>query len=296
MKRRFFPALALLLALCTLLCSCDIFNFGTPPNEPPIQLENIPEYDGSKLYVVINGNEPFFTDEEKKTVKSYESYSALDSLGRCGTAIACIGKDIMPNEEREPLYIEPSGWVQAKYDGVYLYNRCHLIGFQLTGENNNEKNLITGTDEMNKLAMLPFENMVDDYIEETGNHVMYRVTPIYKSQYDLVASGVLMEGWSVEDEGESICFNIYCYNAQPGVIINYLDGTSRAEGSLDAGGDDTTESSDTYILNTSSKKIHKPTCSGVGGMLEENKEEFSGDIQEKINEGYKACGICKPLE
>ena len=163
------------------------------------------------------------------TTSSFERYAPLDSLGRCGVAYANIGKDIMPTEERGSIgMVKPSGWHSIRYenvDGKYLYNRCHLIGYQLSAENANTSNLITGTRYLNIQGMLPFENMVADYIRETGNHVLYRVTPIYEGD-NLVASGVLMEAYSVEDEGDGICFNVYCYNVQPGIVIDYATGAS----------------------------------------------------------------------
>lgn len=192
--------------------------------------DTIPAFSGDP-YIPINGNLPFFTEEEY-TEEAFEYYSELDELGRCGVTMACIGKEIMPTEERGEIgSVKPSGWVQGKYDhvdGRYLYNRCHLIGFQLAGENANEKNLITGTRYLNIEGMLPFENMVADYVRETGNHVLYRVTPIFLED-DLLASGVVMEGWSVEDGGEDICFCIFAYNVQPGVVIDYATGENHAE-------------------------------------------------------------------
>ncbi len=193
--------------------------------KPVIQMENIPPYWGEP-YVMINNNIPMFTKEEI-TKQSYEFYSELDLLGRCGMTMACIGKDLMPLEERGPIgMIRPSGWKLKKYDivdGKYIYNRCHLIGFQLTGENANEKNLITGTRYLNVEGMLPFENETAEYIRKTGNHVMYRVTPIFEGN-NLVASGVQMEALSVEDDGKGICFNLYVYNVQPGIEIDYKTG------------------------------------------------------------------------
>ena len=192
-----------------------------------VSLSEIPAYSG-EAYVVINENVPFFTDKEI-TDQSYESYSALDMYGRCGVTIACIGQDIMPTEERGAIgMIKPSGWHTVKYDivdGKYLYNRCHLIGYQLSGENANEKNLITGTRYLNVVGMLPFENEVAEYVEETGNHVMYRVTPIFEGN-NLVASGVEMEALSVEDNGQGVCFHVYVYNVQPGITIDYATGES----------------------------------------------------------------------
>lgn len=189
------------------------------------------EYDG-KSYIEINGNTPDFSNDEI-TEKSFESYSELDNLNRCGVAFACIGRDIMPTEPRGRIgMVKPSGWHIAKYDivdGKYLYNRCHLIGYQLSGENANEKNLITGTRYMNTIGMLPFENVVADYVEETGNHVMYRVTPFFEDD-NLVAKGVHMEAYSVEDNGTGVSFNIFVFNIQPGIEINYANGESRIVG------------------------------------------------------------------
>ena len=193
-------------------------------------IEEIPEFSGD-AYIAINGNVPFFMPEEI-TDESYEYYSELDKLGRCGVTMACIGIDIMPTEDRGEIgSVKPTGWQSVKYDcveGKYLYNRCHLIGFQLAGENANKRNLITGTRYLNIEGMLPFENLVADYVKETKNHVMYRVTPLFDGD-DLVAHGVLMEGWSVEDEGEGVCFCVYAYNAQPGILIDYQTGESREE-------------------------------------------------------------------
>ena len=194
-----------------------------------ITLEDVPDYSG-EAYCVVNDNIPFFVVTPDMT-DSFEVYTELDELGRCGVVYANIGPDLMPTEERGSISsVKPSGWVTAKYDfvdGKYLYNRCHLIGFQLTGENANRENLITGTRYMNVDGMLPFENMVADYIKETGNHVMYRVYPMFEGD-NLVAEGALMEAWSVEDEGEGICFNVFVYNIQPGVEINYATGESKA--------------------------------------------------------------------
>ena len=196
-----------------------------------VTLENIPAYSGSP-YVELNGNVPCFEESEHTTIP-FEYYSELDSLGRCQVAYANICLELMPTEERGQIgSIKPSGWHTIKYDcvdGKYLYNRCHLIGYQLAGENVNELNLITGTRYMNVEGMLPFENMVDDYVEETRNHVLYRVTPVYKGD-NLVASGVQMEAWSVEDQGKGICYNVYVYNVQPGIEIDYVTGDSYYRG------------------------------------------------------------------
>ena len=247
--------LALLVAFSVvLMSSCSIFNDikneiqdfvsdlmgddSTTETNSPVNVvvngnftyEDIPEYAG-EAYVSVNDSIPFFSDEDKNT-NVFETYSKLDSLGRCGVAYANICKELMPTDDREDIgNVTPSGWKQVKYDfisGKYLYNRCHLIGFQLAGENANPLNLITGTRYLNIDGMLPFENLVDDYVDETNNHVLYRVTPIFKGN-ELVCRGVLMEGFSVEDNGESICFCVFAYNVEPGVIINYADGSSQLD-------------------------------------------------------------------
>ncbi len=195
-----------------------------------ITIENIPEYSDC-AYVVLNNNTPDFAGIDGTV--SFEEYSPLDSLGRCGEAIASVGVDLMPTDDRGSIgSVKPSGWHTVKYDNVpgkYLYNRCHLIAYQLSGENSNELNLITGTRYLNVSGMLPFENMVADYVHETNNHVLYRATPIFKNN-ELVARGVVLEAYSVEDNGAGICFNIYAYNVQPGITINYLDGSSYLSG------------------------------------------------------------------
>lgn len=258
-----------------------------------VSIEAIPEYNGN-AYVVINDNIPAFTEADY-TTESFETYSDLDSLGRCGVAYANVGVDIMPTDDRGEIgHVKPTGWQSVKYDNVegkYLYNRCHLIGFQLTGENANKCNLITGTRYFNVDGMLPFENMVADYVKETQNHVLYRVTPFYEGN-DLVASGAQMEAWSVEDNGEGICFNVYVYNIQPGIVIDYATGESRlAEQSATSG---EAEGNDVFVLNTSGKKFHLPTCSSATSMKAENREEYTGSREELISQGYEACGKCKP--
>lgn len=269
-------------------------DFATSSSEltgEKISLDNIPEYSGEP-YVVINDNEPYFDDLEL-TAKSYEFYSELDSLGRCGVVYACIGKDIMPVEERGSIgQVKPTGWHTVKYDvvdGKYLYNRCHLIGYQLTGENANEKNLITGTRSMNVDGMLPFENMVADYITETGNHVMYRVTPIFEGD-NLLASGVLMEAESVEDDGEGILFNVYVYNVQEFIEIDYSNGGS----CLKEETQETEKSDITYVLNTNSKKFHCEDCSSVKKIKESNYDTYTGAREDLIKKGYEPCSGCNP--
>ncbi len=252
-----------------------------------IQLSDIPEYSG-KAYVVLNNNEPAFTNKEKKS-KAFETYGGLDSLGRCTATFACIDKSLMPTEERGSIgAVKPTGWHTIKYDivdGKYLYNRCHLIGFQLTGENANERNLITGTRYMNVDGMLPFEDMVADYIHETGNRVLYRVTPIFKGK-NLLAQGVKMEAYSIEDDGDGICFNVFVYNVQPGIKINYATGESKLQGNANV-------SEDTEI-NTNTKKIHKHSCRYVDDIKDTNYDEYSGDIDELIDDGYEPCKVCNP--
>lgn len=259
-------------------------------------IKQVPAYSG-KAYVVINNNNPYFTKIDMTTY-SYESYANLDSLGRCGVTIACVGKDIMPTEDRGSIgSVKPTGWHTVKYDcvdGKYLYNRCHLIGFQLTGENANTANLITGTRYLNVDGMLPFENMVADYVKETNNHVMYRVTPIFEGN-NLVATGVLMEAKSVEDNGDGILFCVFCYNVQPGVTINYATGESALAGDVETPTttptEPETEPKVTYILNTASKKFHKESCSGLPTS---NRQDYVGTRDEVVAMGYSPCGRCKP--
>lgn len=283
---------------------------------PAFSLSAIAEYT-DKPYVAVNGNVPYFTESEL-TDQSYEYYSDLDALGRCGTACASIGQDLMPTESRGSIgMVKPTGWHTVRYDdlvdGKYLYNRCHLIGFQLTGENANTKNLITGTRYLNIEGMLPFENMVADYVKENGNHVMYRVTPIFEGD-NLLANGVLMEGYSVEDKGAGVSYCVFAYNVQPGIEIDYATGESKLADSAQqeeqktatvtptpspepekqepATGSEASQAD--YILNTNTKKFHYPTCSSVNDMKEKNKQEFFGTRDEAISNGYSPCGRCKP--
>lgn len=195
---------------------------------PPFSLADIAPYSGEPC-AVVNGNVPYFSKEEL-TTQSFESYSGLDGLGRCGAAYACVGLDLMPTEERGSIgNVRPTGWHTVKYndivDGNYLYNRCHLIGYLLSGENANERNLITGTRYLNVQGMLPYENRIADYVQESGNHVLYRVTPVFEGE-NLLASGVLMEALSVEDGGQAVSFCVYAYNVQPGIAIDYATGES----------------------------------------------------------------------
>lgn len=273
-------------------------------SESYVTVDDVPAYSGEP-YVEVNDNQPEFTEEELTTV-SYEDYSELDELGRCQSAEACIGQDLMPTETRESISsVKPTGWKNKSYDtvdGGYVYNRCHLIGFQLTGENANEENLITGTRYMNVEGMLPFEDEVAAYIKETDNHVMYRVTPVFEGD-DLVTSGVQMQAESVEDDGVGISFNVYVYNVQPYVVIDYKTGENwegdeiaEPEGKWADGTE--AEPSDTkeqmYILNKNTKKFHKPECSGAKKIKVKNKGEYTGSRQTLIDEGYEPCGNCNP--
>ena len=293
-------SLSLLLLLSLLLSAC-----GALPQEQQLSfsLEEVPAFSGEP-YVVLNDNQPGFTQEERENDASFEAYSPLDSLGRCGPAFANIGPELMPTEERGSIgQVKPSGWHTVKYDSVdgkYLYNRCHLIGYQLTAENANEENLITGTRYLNVEGMLPFENLVADYIQETGNHVLYRVTPVFEGS-NLVASGVQMEAFSVEDQGEGVCFHVYCYNSQPGITIDYATGESwetgdETEEPAGSSGDASTpeEGQSHYILNTSSRKFHLPDCSGAASISADNRQDYTGTRQDLIDQGYSPCGICKP--
>jgi DNA-entry nuclease len=278
----------------------------------------IPAYSGNAS-VELNKNVPGFTADEI-TTSSFESYGKLDKLGRVTTAYACIGQDLMPTEERQSIGdVRPTGWKQNKYPGLvdsdppYLYNRCHMIGFQLTGENANEKNLVTGTRYMNVEGMLPYENEVASYIHKTGNHVMYRVTPVFTGK-NLLCDGVQIEAYSVEDKGKGVSFNVFCYNVQPGVTIDYKDGSNKADPnynktvstdefvitggntgtSVDRSAPAQTNSGVTYILNKNSKKFHRPTCDSVKDMKEKNKEYSTKTREEIIADGYDPCKRCNP--
>lgn len=285
-------------------------------------LREIPAYSGTP-YTEVNGNKPYFTEADL-TTQSFEIYSELDSLGRCGVAYANVGQDLMPTEPRGEIgAVKPTGWHLVKYDNVdgkYLYNRCHLIAYMLAAENANPQNLITGTRYLNVQGMLPFETKVCDYVKNTGNHVLYRVTPIFDGD-NLLADGVLMEAYSVEDAGEGICFCVFAYNVQPGIGIDYATGDNWAEGSgtyqstvasvaeetpapqpeTDTAVQITPESSApqesqgiTYVLNTNTKKFHYPTCSSVNDMKEKNKQIYTGSREEVINMGYVPCKRCNP--
>lgn len=302
----------LLMAVSLMLCACgqveivigDGSGYGSSTqngsqlsgagnhSQTSVSLDSIPEYSGDP-YVVVNNNVPFFPKEDLKA-EAFESYGDLDSLGRCTVAYSMVGTETMPTEERGSIgQVKPTGWHAVKYDNVdgkYLYNRCHLIGYQLTAENANVKNLITGTRYLNVQGMLPFENLTADYIKETGNHVLYRVTPVFEGD-NLVASGVLMEGESAEDDGEAIQFCVYVYNVQPGIIIDYATGDSRLD---DGTGGSFQNARKTYVLNTNSKTFHKPDCGSVGKIKDSNKQTFVGTREEAIKNGYSPCKSCNP--
>lgn len=299
MMRRVFAA-ALALAGALMLFSCTKAEpsasssavSSSVTSETAVTLENLPPFSGTP-YVVLTDNQPLFSSADR-TTESYEFYSELDALGRCGVTVACVGQDIMPTEERGSIgQVKPTGWHTVKYDwvdGRYLYNRCHLIGFQLTGENANVCNLITGTRYLNVDGMLPFENLVADYVKETGNHVLYRVTPIFVGD-ELVARGVEMEGYSVEDEGEGVCFHVYCYNSQPGVVIDYATGESRADAAPPSSAASEVSA---YVLNTGSGKFHLPSCASVKDIKPANRQTYSGDRQALLDQGYSPCKSCNP--
>lgn len=307
MNKKFLNILLILIVSLSVLSGCsagenNFFNdlditAKSASDYANYDLSNIPDYDG-KAYVELNGNVPEFSKSEKTYSESFEEYGKLDSLGRCTYAVSCIGKDLMPTEKRGSIgSVKPSGWHISKYDfvdGKYLYNRCHLIGYQLTAENANERNLITGTRYLNVEGMLPFENDVADYIEITNNHVYYKVTPIFEGN-NLVANGVQMQAYSVEDNGQGISFNVYCYNVQPGVAIDYATGDNQAVASSSI----TSTSSDeadkkTYIVNTKTKKFHNPDCEGVKKMSSSNKKKYKGTRDSLISNGYSPCQKCNP--
>lgn len=248
-----------------------------------------PKYNNSE-YCNINDGVPYFTENQVVT-DAYEYYSELDNLGRCGTAVACLGKELMPTDQRGSISsVSPSGWcTSTDKDGnsIRIYERSHLLGWQLTGENANKKNLITGTYDLNGV-MQTFEDMITAYIKETNNHVMYRVTPIFEGD-NLLSSGVLMEAYSVEDNGEGICFNIYIFNTQPDYDIDYKTGAFKlSENSI--------LNQVTYVINKRNSKYHKPTCNGVSDMSEANKILYFGTKEELLAEypNAKPCGTCKP--
>ena len=291
----------------------NVTTYAETESKSSVDIKSIPEYSGTP-YVVINNGKPSFSEKDKERV---EEYSELDKYGRCGTAFANVSKELMPTKPRESIHeVRPSGWHTVKYEKIiedrYLYNRCHLIAYKLAGENANEKNLITGTRYFNVEGMLPFEDEVADYVNATGNHVLYRVRPIFKGS-DLVARGVQMEAESVEDNGKGVSFNVYCYNVQPGIRINYKDGSSRPESrvvvnknklskknktdkpkkSKKAETDNGVKAGIHYIANTNTKKFHISTCRCVKLMKAKNMYR-SDNREELIDSGYIPCKVCRP--
>lgn len=287
-----FAVLLLLSSISVPTYAAEVFDFAQTPS-----------YTGSP-YTIIHENDPYFTEDDY-TTESFETYSELDDYGRCGPAFACLGSETMPTEDRGAIgQVKPSGWHTIKYPDIisdlYLYNRCHLIAYMLSGENANEENLITGTRYLNIEGMLPFESDVQNYIEETNNHVLYRVTPIFVDT-ELVARGVLMEAYSVEDDGAGIKFCVFCYNVQPGIGLNYTTGDSWEDPTIVASTSEAnTEtnrsepSETTYILNKNTKKFHLPECGSVDNMADKNKESSTDTREHLIEQGYSPCKNCNP--
>ena len=326
---RLFAALALACSLALPLAACN--NASNAPVEAPsgqaaATIEELPAYDG-ELSVEVNGGQPGFTEQEsapEAADKPFEDYSPLDDLGRCETAFALVGPETLPDKPRGDISnVRPSGWKQARYETIdqqALYNRSHLIAHQLAGEDANERNLITGTRTMNVEGMLPYEELVGDYVRKTGNHVLYRVTPVYEGD-ELVARGVQMEGFSVEDSGRAVRFNVFVYNIEPGIQIDYATGDSWAsdntpevtsnkainQGSEGSKGGSSNKSAKTesskaqsgdtqasYVLNTNSRKFHDPSCPSAADIADSNREDFEGTRDELIEKGYEPCGRCNP--
>ena len=289
-----------------------------------LSYRDVPAFEGNP-YVYVNDGEPMFTDEQRAAETGYERYGELDELGRCTAAFAVVGPETQPTEKRGSIgEVRPSGWQMAKYDfveGKYLFNRCHLLGYQLTGENANERNLITGRRYLNVQGLLPFENAVAAYVDATGNHVLMAVMPVFEGS-ELVARGVHMMAESVEDGGEGVAFNVFCYNVQPGVVIDYGTGESMLEedatplpdvsgaesapdtASEGAGAGEASEKGATgsaegkgtteYVLNTNSKKFHLPSCSSVDQMSPKNREDVEDTRENLIAKGYDPCKRCNP--
>lgn len=298
-KRNHYPVAAFLLLLALLFGGCSYNQPGLDTQaiqentQKSYELTDIPAYAGNS-FVILDDNRPAFSKKDRERTDAFETYSDLDELGRCGVAYANICKELMPTEERGAIgMIKPTGWHTVKYDNVegkYLYNRCHLIGYQLAGENANEKNLITGTRYLNVTGMLKFEDQVADYVNETNHHVLYRVTPVFEGD-NLVASGVEMEAYSVEDKGEGVSFHVFLYNVQPGITIDYATGESWLDDSK------TTEDNEktlNYVLNTNTHKFHKGNCESVRDIAGSNKEVYTGNREDLINMGYEPCKRCKP--
>lgn len=253
-----------------------------------LSFSDVPAYSG-ETYCVLNGNIPYF--DTAMNTGTFEYYGSLDDEGRCTVASASLSKELMPTEKRGDIsHVHPTGWVQAVYECVEygsLWNRSHLIAFSLAGENDNERNLITGTRYMNAVGMQEFELPVGDYIRKTGNHVLYRVTPVFDGT-DLVARGVHMEAWSVEDNGKGICYNVFCYNVQPDIIIDYATGDSDYDPDI--------KQSDIkhYVLNTSTRKFHDPSCPNISDIKDSKRSDFTGTRDAIVKQGYIPCNGCRP--
>ena len=287
-------ALSLLLVL-----ACLAVSYGEASRQTGGALSEPPAWAGEAV-TEINGNEPFFTQEEMEGTEGV-SYSALDRLGRCGVCLGRLGPETLPRDKRGPIGdVKPTGWHTVRYDELiedrYLYTRCHLIGYQLAGANADERNLITGTRYLNISGMLPYENRVYAYISETGNHVLYRVSPVFVGE-DLLASGVLMEARSLEDGGRGLSFCIYAHNVQPGIVIDYRSGESRRAGDEPASGTGAqppASGQPRYVLNTNTLRFHRPDCPAVGEIKPQNRQDFYGSRDEAVARGYTPCGRCKP--
>lgn len=298
-KRNHYPVAALLLLLALLFGGCSYVQSGLDTQtvqentQKSYESTDIPAYAGNS-FVILDDNKPAFSKQDRERTDAFETYSDLDELGRCGVAYANICKELMPTEERGAIgMVKPTGWHTVKYDNVegkYLYNRCHLIGYQLAGENANEKNLITGTRYLNMTGMLKFEDQVADYVKATDHHVLYRVTPVFEGD-NLVATGVEMEAYSVEDKGESVSFHVFVYNIQPGIVIDYATGESWPDDSKTT---ENTEKGQNYVLNTNTHKFHTQNCESVRDIADSNKEVYTGYREDLINMGYEPCKRCKP--
>ena len=298
-KRNHYPVAAFLLLLALLFGGCSYNQPGLDTQaiqentQKSYESTDIPAYAGNS-FVILDGNKPSFSKKDRERTDAFETYSNLDKLGRCGVAYANICKELMPTEERGAIgMVKPTGWHTVKYDNVegkYLYNRCHLIGYQLAGENANEKNLITGTRYLNVTGMLKFEDRVADYVKATDHHVLYRVTPVFEGD-NLVATGLEMEAYSVEDCGKGVSFHVFVYNIQPGITIDYVIGESWTD---DSKTEENTEAEDGYVLNTNTHKFHKENCESVRDIAGSNKEVYTGNREDLINMGYEPCKRCKP--
>ena len=298
-KRNHYPVAVLLLLLTLLFGGCSYVQSGLDTQavqentQKSYESTDIPAYAGNS-FVILDDNKPAFSKQDRERTDAFETYSDLDELGRCGVAYANICKELMPTEERGAIgMVKPTGWHTVKYDNVegkYLYNRCHLIGYQLAGENANEKNLITGTRYLNVTGMLKFEDQVADYVKAADHHVLYRVTPVFEED-NLVATGVEMEAYSVEDCGKGVSFHVFVYNIQPGITIDYATGESWTD---DSKTEENTEAEDGYVLNTNTHKFHKENCESVRDIAGSNKEVYTGNREDLINMGYEPCKRCKP--